>query len=64
MNENIRIIVSTQRRTDGGGSRKVKMHRRKMERMEIGAWRLALGGVKMLDRRTSDRASSLGGFRV
>ena len=29
-----------------------------MKRMEIGAWRLALGGVKMLGWRTSDRASS------
>ena len=30
-----------------------------MKRMEIGAWRLALGGVKMLGWRTSDRASSV-----
>jgi uncharacterized cupin superfamily protein len=36
------------------------MHRRKMKRMENGAWRLALGGAKMLAWRTSDRASSEG----
>ena len=57
MNENIRIIVHRGGQT--GGSRRVKMHRRKMERMEIGAWRLALGGAKMLTWRTSDRASSV-----
>ena len=61
MNENIRIIVHRGGQTGVGEN--VQMHRRKMERMEIGAWRLALGGVKMLDGRTSDRASSVG-FRV
>ena len=38
------------------------MHGRKMKRMENRAWRLALGGAKMLAWRTSDRASSVGGW--
>ena len=59
MNENIRIIVHRGGQTGWGGSRRVKMHRRKMKRMENGAWRLALGGAKMLAWRTSDRASSV-----
>ena len=29
----------------------MNVYRRKMERMENGAWRLALGGAKMLDWR-------------